>query len=195
MALAAVLVLLVCEGAAARPRVTEFGRPLTAPATARAADAPHRTAVIVPGRRFDLVGVRWRGRGELAGASVRTRRHGRWRPWVPLASADDHGPDHAAATHGSDPVWAGGADALQLRWRRAPRGLKLRFVRVTHRVALPARARQASAGPVLITRAQWDPSNQCRPRSAPEYGTVNMAFVHHTVSQNEYAPEASPAMV
>jgi hypothetical protein len=194
--LAVLLAVLVCASAEAAPRVAEFGLPLNAPAGARAADAGKtRTGVLRPGRRFDLVGLRWRGAGELVGAEIRTRHRGHWRAWTPLASADDHGPDGAPATRGSDPVWAGGADALQLRWRRAPSGMRLRFVRVTHRVALPARPRQASAGPALITREQWDPSNQCPPRSAPEYGTVQMAFVHHTVSQNEYTPEASPAMV
>ena len=195
--LPAVLALLAPSGAHAAPRVAEFGLPVAAPpAQARTAGAATvRTAVLTPQRRFDLVGLRWRGRGELVGAEIRTRRNGRWRDWTPLAAADDHGPDAGPPTRGSDPVWAGGADALQLRWRRAPSGLRLRFVRVTHRVALPARARQASAGPALITRAQWDPSNQCKPRSSPEYGQVQMAFVHHTVSQNEYEPEASPAMV
>lgn len=71
-----------------------------------------RTAVLQPGRRFDLVGVRWRGRGELEGARLRSRSGGRWGPWVPLASADDHGPDGRRATRGSDPVWVGDADAL-----------------------------------------------------------------------------------
>ncbi|MEO6496272.1 MAG: peptidoglycan recognition protein [Solirubrobacteraceae bacterium] len=156
-----------------------------------------RTAVLQPGRRFDLVGLRWRGRGEVEDARIRTRSGGNWSPWVPLASANDHGEERRRPTAGSDPVWAGGADALQMSWRRAPAGLRLHFVRVTNRVAIApkATAAQASAPPPIVPRSQWDPGNSCPPRSRPEYGTVNMAFVHHTVSDNDYAAADTPAMV
>ena len=33
------------------------------------------------------------------------------------------------------------------------------------------------------------------PRAAPEYGEVQAAFVHHTVSANDYTPEESPGIV
>ena len=33
------------------------------------------------------------------------------------------------------------------------------------------------------------------PRAAPEYGEVQAAFVHHTVSSNDYTPEESPGIV
>ncbi|MEJ7784117.1 MAG: peptidoglycan recognition protein [Solirubrobacteraceae bacterium] len=196
---AVLLALLVPSGASARPHVAEFGMPVHTAAVARtsALGVRVRTAVLVPGRRFDLVGVRWRGSGSLEGARLRSRVGGHWRPWVPLASADDHGPDTRSATRGSDPVWVGGADALQLSWRRAPAGLRLRFVRVTNRVAIAPKATsaQASGPPSIVPRSQWDPGNSCRPRTRPEYGTVNMAFVHHTVSDNDYAAADTPAMV
>jgi len=196
---AVLLALLVPSGADARPRVSEFGMPVHTAAMAQTAalGVRVRTAVLAPGRRFDLVGVRWRGSGSLEGARLRSRVGGHWRPWVPLASADDHGPDTRSATRGSDPVWVGGADALQLSWRRAPAGLRLRFVRVTKRVQIApkAKAAQASAPPAIVPRSQWDPGNSCKPRSTPEYGAVNMAFVHHTVSDNDYAAADTPAMV
>jgi len=47
----------------------------------------------------------------------------------------------------------------------------------------------------MIMRQDWDPGNACPPRTTPSYGQVNMAFVHHTVSENTYAPEDSPAIV
>jgi hypothetical protein len=193
----ALLTALVCalvlpSVASAGPRVAEFGLPVQTEAVARTASLGLRvrTAVLVPGRRFDLVGVRWRGRGTLQGARVRTRSAGHWRRWVPLAAAD-------TARHGTDPVWTDGADALQLSWTRAPAGLRLRFVRVTRRVRVPSRGtpRQASAPPAIVPRSDWDPDNSCKPRAAPSYGTVNMAFVHHTVSENDYAATETPAMV
>lgn len=198
------LAVLAPASAAARPRVAEFGLALRAPVTAKAAGHGGRfvTPVLAPGRRFDLVGLRWRGAGAIEGGRVRARINGRWRRWVPLAAADDHGPDgapdHAPPTRGTDPVWVGGGEALQLSWRSAPRGLRLRFVRITHRVVLPApraHAAQASSPPVMIMRKDWDPAGQCKPRTTPLLGQVRIAFVHHTVSDNDYRPETSPAIV
>jgi uncharacterized protein with LGFP repeats len=34
-----------------------------------------------------------------------------------------------------------------------------------------------------------------RPRTVPEFGVVRLAFVHHTVTANDYAPEDSAAIV
>ena len=101
------LALLVLPStASSAPRVAEFGMdvPTFAMARAAAVGEPVTTAVLRPGRRFDLVGLRWRGTGELLGGRVRTRSGGRWSDWVPLG--------HGHGVRGSDPVWAGGADAL-----------------------------------------------------------------------------------
>jgi hypothetical protein len=185
--LAGLAVLLASASAEAAPRVSEFSAPVAAGgATARAA-----AATIAPGRRFDLVGLRWRGHGTLTGAKLRTRSHGRWRPWVAVETAD-------GAAHGTDPIWVDGADALQLRYRSAPRGLRLHFVRITRRVrpsAPWARMAQASAPPSMVMRSQWDPGGACKPRAAPSYGEVNLAFVHHTVSENDYSAADSPSIV
>jgi uncharacterized protein with LGFP repeats len=48
--------------------------------------------------------------------------------------------------------------------------------------------------PPLVTREGWGASS-CPPRAAPSYGTVQAAFVHHTVTANDYAPSQSAAMV
>src|SRR4051794_12184082 len=99
-----------------------------------------RTAVLKAPRRFDLLGVRGAGlaRAEL---DVRVRsRGGRWSPWVPVGPGHDHRPDGGTGAHASDPVWAGGADELQLRCRRRPPGgLRVHFV------AVPALARRRGA--------------------------------------------------
>ena len=36
---------------------------------------------------------------------------------------------------------------------------------------------------------------KCPPREAPSYGTVRAAYVHHTVSLNDYTPEEAPGIV
>jgi N-acetylmuramoyl-L-alanine amidase len=202
IALAGVSMCAGADAAVARahPHVSQFAMPLPADATARAAGGAFSTGTLRPRERFDLVGLRWSERGAGAGATVRVRHGRRWSPWVSLADADDHGPDHAGATRGTDPVWAGGADALQLRMKHRPRGLKVQLVRVTHRVhprvrTLAHAASTVTGPPPMVMRAQWDPANQCPPRTEPSYGRVDMAFVHHTVSANEYAPGDTAAMV
>ena len=155
-----------------------------------------RSAVITTAKRFDLVGLTWRS-AQRAGARIRVRdgASGRWSAWT--AMADEHG----AAT-GTEPVWAGGADALQLRLTRRPPGLRAHFVNTTGSatpadraltalrrrahdayVALtgaPAQAQDAGGAPLMVSRAEWG-ADQCRPRAAPTYGSVQAAFVHHTV--------------
>jgi hypothetical protein len=154
-------------------------------------------------RRFDLLGLRGAGHVEVR---VRTRG-GAWSDWVPLAVHGDHAPDTGTGERASDPVWTGGSDELQLRAARAPR----RSLRV-HLVAVPAAARRraarrsagaraAQAGgvqpgspPPIVPRSAWG-ADALPPRSSPSYGTVQAAFVHHTVTANEYGPQDSAAIV
>jgi len=149
----------------------DFGRTLQAP------------------RRFQLVGA------HAGGVEVRTRRRrGRWTPWVSLRAAGAHGPDHPKHNLASDPVWVGDADELQLRGRR--RALRLQFVAVpkaARRRHVTARGAQVAGAPAMITRDQWGPGFKAR--VDPSYGEVQMAFVHHTVNANDYAPEDSAGIV
>jgi hypothetical protein len=158
-------------------------------------------------RRFDLLGVRGpdaaRGRFE-----VRVRRRGRaWSPWVALAVHGDHAPDTGTGARASDPVWAGGCDELQLRGSRRLRGpLRVHFVAVPTAGRRSRRAHAAAADPKrqfpaqpgtpppIIARSGWG-ADSVPPRSAPDYGVVQLAFVHHTVTANDYAPDQSAAIV
>jgi hypothetical protein len=166
------------------------------------------TRVLAAPRRFDLIGLRW-ARGSRAEAQVRTRRRGgAWTRWAALHVMGDHGPDGARAIAGTDPAFVGAADEFQLRLRGNPRALRARFVRalptasvarrVTKRLRRRARvsARRQVAGPSVrvITRTEWG-GDSVPPRAAADYGTVECAFVHHTVTTNDYAPEDSAGIV
>jgi N-acetylmuramoyl-L-alanine amidase len=157
-------------------------------------------------RRFDLIGVRGT-RALRGGLEVRVRRDGgRWSPWVGLAAPGDHAPDTGTGDRASDPVWAGGCDELQLRAARSPRhALRIHFVAVPPaavRRATRARAAatpkqgaaQPGTPPPIIPRAAWG-GDTVQPRSAPAYGVVQLAFVHHTVNANDYTPDQSAAIV
>src|SRR5690606_27710957 len=80
---------------------------------------------------------------------------------------------------------------------RAVDGLTLQTVRTERPRGVVARAAQAvptDGGPPIITRAQWG-GDGLRLRGRPEYGSVQLAFVHHTVNANDYAPEDSAGIV
>ena len=54
---------------------------------------------------------------------------------------------------------------------------------------------QAGAGqPAIVARGVWA-RGICRPRVAPEYGAVRVAFVHHTENPNGYLAREVPAML
>jgi hypothetical protein len=199
------------------PRAVDFGLSVEQPAGARAATArrPWTSPVLRAPKRFDLLGLRWSAAGGEVHAHVRVRRAGgRWSRWVEAHDLADHGAD-AGRTRGTDPVWAGGADELQLRLARRVRGLRVHFVNATGTATAADRARTtlrrglnaavrfafatptaraAGAQPPIVRRAEWGAS-QCPPRSAPSYGRVDLAYVHHTVSANDYGPGQSKAMV
>jgi hypothetical protein len=199
------------------PRAVEFEQTLDTSGWARAGDGTWRSPVVRAPKRFDLVGLHWRagvGVGEPHPARIRVRAaNGRWSSWTAMAA------DHAGGA-GTEPVWAGGADAYQLRMSARPRGLRARFVNATgtataadrlstvlrraaHGVlaaiaGTPARAQLPAPGsrgaPAIIPREAWG-ADQCRPRAAPAYGAVQVGFVHHTVNANTYAPQDSAAIV
>ncbi|HEV3000805.1 MAG TPA: N-acetylmuramoyl-L-alanine amidase [Solirubrobacteraceae bacterium] len=181
--LCAVVAALCCAAApatASEPRARDFER-------AVAGDGQ----VLRTAKRFDVFGVRWsRASGPLRlRARVHDPRRG-WRRWVELGRAHD--------ARASDPAWAGGADALQLRVAGRVRGLRAHFVAArvprTRARAARAQAQQPPGAPPIVPRWEWA-GDQCQPRDAPAHGEVRMAFVHHTVTANDYAPEDSRAMV
>jgi hypothetical protein len=216
------LALLVAAGlgtwlAGAAPR----GRPFVAhpvefqQAIARSAGEARaggwRSGVVRAPKRFDLVGLSW-GAPRATDARIRVRdaSSGAWSPWTPMSG------DHGAAT-GTEPVWAGGADAFELRLRRFPRDLRAHFVNSTgtataaqrvltaiRRTAhdalaalagAPAGAQDLGGAPPIVSREAWG-ADQCgAPRTDPSYGTVQLGIVHHTVDANDYRPQDSAAIV
>jgi hypothetical protein len=154
--------------------------------------------IAVPGG-FDLAGLRWRGAGHPR-VELRARRAGgRWTPWLPAGHSHDHGPDRVAAPTGTDPVWFGRSTEVEVRVDRPLDGLELHVVRADGRArplaSAAARRRQLPAGaPPIILREEWG-GDTLRTKGKPAYGTVEMAFVHHTVNANDYGPEDSAGIV
>jgi uncharacterized protein with LGFP repeats len=159
----------------------------------------HLSPVIEAPGRFDLVGIG----GELRPIEYRARDEGgEWSKWMETANGD--------------PAWFGGADELQLRSRGVrpegelsyinlsgdddPLHAALTSVRSAVNTAFISTASLAVAEadvpkPDVVTRGQWDPRNQCKPRSNPSYGEVKAAVVHHTVNTNNYSRKESKSIV
>jgi hypothetical protein len=153
------------------------------------------TPVLRAPRRFDLIGLRW-ARGDLE-AHVRARRRGGpWSAWVALPPLADHAPDRGRVPRGTDPAFTGAADEFQLRLRGSARGLRARFVRALPAGAAARRLARVAAlePPGIIPRSAWG-ADSVPPRTDPDYGVVQAAFVHHTVTANAYRPQDSAGIV
>ena len=183
-----------------------FWRPL-----GRLAGGP-RGATVDLRANADLLGVSFRGD---ASAQVQLRfaaAGGGWSAWV-SAGPSGHGPDGVprSLTTTGEPVWTGGCVTAQVRADRALSDVRIACVDVSggagarrralgavgHAAALALASPTLGAGPgqpPIIARSAWA-QGMARPRVAPQYGAVRMAFVHHTENPNGYSAGEVPAML
>ncbi|MEA2492242.1 MAG: hypothetical protein QOJ29_153 [Thermoleophilaceae bacterium] len=176
---------------------------MTAPVATASASGAYRSPALRAPKRFDLVGLRWSSR-QAPTIALRARRAGAaWTKWTRVPSDPDDSPDEGSREglpRGySAPVWTGDADFVQYKLSRRVAGLRLHFVSVPRptRRALAARRTQAQDGtgaPAIQPRAAWG-AEDCVPRDKPVFGDVQVAFIHHTVSANDYTAEEVPSII
>ena len=189
------------------PDPVEFSLP-TAPAPAGvAANRGFVSPEIRTPKRFNLVGLSWRGAGEPA-IALRARKQGDgWTRWTP-AGADGR---HGRARSTSAPVWVGEADWVQYRLSRRVPALRLHFVNTTGTATaedrLLTRLRSVAQTAVMRVAPAWGATSRprIRPRSdwgaskcptrGVAYGHVRAAIVHHTVTANAYSRAQVPAAI
>lgn len=154
---------------------------------------------------------------EVAGCvvHVRSRVRGVWGTWerVPLlhdlpdrGSADDHD------VHGTDLVWVGHADGVQVQVAGVrPPGLSLLLLYPEARAgdadvaaaggmrtpAAPQARRTdgAVAQPEILTRADWGADESWRSGQPRYNSTIQQVHVHHTANSNDYAAADVPALI
>ena len=228
LAVPALLALPVVTPSSAAPRpvpprvvtIAESGVDRAALAEPGAAGAgAGRVVVLGPQRRTDgfrSLGVTWDDPGTAPAGQpaveveVRTRTDGRWSGWTELplldaAPEDGTAEARAARRVGTDPVWVGPSDGVQLRVQ-APPGETPRDVQV-HLVepgtspadggaAVPRDVATADTPqPAVVSRAGWGADESLR-TSAPSYSaTVKAAYLHHTASTNSYSSAEAAAQV
>ena len=148
-------------------------------------------------KRFQLVGLHWRGSGTVL---FRTRSlHGRWTPWQRAAPGEDDLPDRGSeGLRGwrlGAPFWTGGSNAIQYRTVGPVTRVRAFFVRDTGGPSSRLRRTQMTTPPTIITRAEWG-ANEAIRRAAPRYAdNVHLAIVHHTAGSNSYTASQSAGIV
>jgi N-acetylmuramoyl-L-alanine amidase len=173
----------------------------------------------------DLLGVGWLAPPQASPQLRFRDRQGRPSAWVSCAprghGPDRASGEGGRAGDGGragggvigEPVWTGGSRQIELRTTRPLGGVRLFLVEVGRAAgagqALAAGGLAAAAAapapapapldagpgqPPIIPRRSWA-GGIARPRVAPGYGAVRMAFVHHTENPNGYSPADVPRML
>jgi hypothetical protein len=155
-----------------------------------------------------VVGVTWPKDAVSAGDvfQIRTLTGATWGQWQTLDTEEADGPDlaeAAAATRGTSPYVVTGASKFEVRSLTTdPTAPTAATVEVVDPGTSNADNVQQAAGaasavttkPVINTRAAWGADESLR-RAAPAYGQVQLGFVHHTDSSNNYTAAQVPAMI
>jgi hypothetical protein len=198
-----VLALAFTCAAQASPGPSDFEMKGPAAGALAAGSGAYRSPALRAPKRFDLVGMRWNGRLRPAIALRARTAGGHWSKWTRVPADPGDSPDAGSKerTRGgfSAPVWTGDADYVQYKLSRRLGGLRLHFVSVPRptRRALASRSATATdlpGAPPIQPRAAWGAEN-CMPRDKPIYGDVQVAFVHHTVSTNDYTAADVPSII
>ena len=151
--------------------------------------------------RFSMWSLRWRSRAEpdLDPRARAGRALGRW-THVPAHS--DGGPDAGGGervAHGVSARVGGRRASFEYRLsRRCPRCACTSLTRSGRPRAAGPRPGPAGPGrraaPPIVPRAAWGAAS-CAPRKRAEYGGVQAAVVHHTVTANGYTRQQAPAIL
>ena len=173
------------------------------------------------------IGVTWSSTdqvGERAiSISVRTRDNQVWSAWQDVPYHQEEAPDPdsregAAALPGTDPVYVGDVDDVQVKATsdsgEPPTGMRLSLVdpgseqapllrqpgedpddEVRLSAASTAARPAVTTKPRIYSRAAWGADERMRDRSSLHYGEVHAGFVHHTVNANAYSRAQVPSII
>ncbi|WP_436502163.1 N-acetylmuramoyl-L-alanine amidase [Actinokineospora sp. HUAS TT18] len=144
---------------------------------------------------FSLVGVKWTG---AAPAKVELRHRepdGSWAAWTTVDPATDSA-DVRRGSAGSEPVWTGRADTVQIRSADVAR---LTLVTVDPG-ADPAkstvpRVQATPDRPAVVTRAEWGADESLMGWPAEYASTTKAVSIHHTAGTNDYTCAESASLI
>jgi hypothetical protein len=137
--------------------------------------------------RFHLLGIHWRGAGQVW---ARARRAGGpWTPWWPI---ELELPAGAGGWQIGNPLWTGAADQVQYRLEGAVVGLRAHYVQSS---PVPQRRLAHPHVPGMVGRAGWQADESIVARPPAVASRLRLAIVHHTAGQNATSPDESAAIV
>ena len=148
-----------------------------------------------PAPAFDLLGLHWRGRGEVWFRAGRDGRLGPWRRAVEHERADPgSGEGGADGWRLGTPVWLPGSTAVEYRVSPGIEAVRAHYV-ASPRAPLVRREPASAIAPVVIPREAWG-ADESIVRADPAYADrLRFAVVHHTAGELPVAPEESAALV
>ncbi|WP_338782675.1 N-acetylmuramoyl-L-alanine amidase [Streptomyces sp. DG1A-41] len=167
---------------------------------------------------FSMIGVTWDDPAAAldgtAQVRTRSRESGEWSAWHALDTdvrTPETGPDRhrAGVRGGTQPLWTGPSDGIQVRvsGTRLPEGLRVELVDpdggsdavhttvVEPDAAAPAAGGPAAERPAVTSRSAWG-ADESLVKDPPTYTTGTQAmFVHHTAGTNDYTCADSASIV
>ncbi len=180
--------------------------------------APAWRPVVVTGRvqstPFSALGVSWLSDPQVdVAVQVRTRSGGRWSDWtevdVQANSTGDDSPEARASRAGSDPLYVGPSDGVQVRvdaGATTPRDLQLALIDpgtspadanpgAGPRTLGGAVANAAEPQPSYVSRAGWGADESLRSCTPNESSTIKGGILHTTATGNDYTASQSAAIM
>jgi hypothetical protein len=143
---------------------------------------------------FGLVGVAWPAASRTPDG-VEVKLPGR--PWTGLDADNNEGPDGGSPVRATLPLWVGRATRVQIRFTGPrPAGAAVHLIDPGPDPSSVLRPASAEPGdPHVISRSEWGADESIK-RCCVHYASdVRVAFVHHTVTGNNYGPGDSAAIV
>ncbi len=159
----------------------------------------------LPTSTHSMVALTWTSNPRAPRIRIRSRRDGQWGEWQPLPNLHDlpdrSSEDAAAHVAGTDLVWIGDADGVQVEVGGArPEGLTIVLLhpaRVRGLSSLSAqrtdaggrradRRRDHAPRPEFRRRGDWGAERSWRPRNITYNDSIRQVHVHHTVNSNSY---------
>lgn len=166
-----------------------------------------------------MVGFTWKaGRSRQPQVEVRSRVRGGWTSWRPvrnLHDLPDPGSGEGRGVLGTELMWIGDADGIQVRVGGArPADLTMVLLHPARRKGDRVRSPRDRAGaapyargssdkttltqttrPTIYSRKQWAADESWRDGSPQFCSTIQQVHVHHTVNSNDYAADDVPALL
>ena len=171
----------------------------------------------LPTSTHSMVAFTWGAAAQAPALYIRSRTAGAWRDWLRVprlhASTDEESGADAAVV-GTDLMWIGRADGIQVRAEgRRPADLTLVLLYPARRVTDPLLGRPTTARtdgtgddgsgtaearaprPDLVTREEWGANESLRDGRPTYIRTIKQVHVHHTVNSNTYSRADVPALL